>query len=362
MKKLWSTIGIISLIILSIFSTAMRCAAAPPHSEKKFKASDEKAVVLIHKALEAMGGESKLRALKSLQFEGIGHTYAVEQSERPEGPWITTYQQTSELRDVVNQRTRFTTESKMTLIPQWAGVTLIVADGVAMRTRDGKYALGDALQVATTKQDLALAPERILFKALEAPDLRLEKDVQMQSVSQKPVKFTWNKIPVTIYLNSATNLPTAVEILSSLSYDTYWSVWGDCITRTYYTYWTLEQGGIHYPHQFDTERNGTPLSSFTIINMQVNVSIDEKLFLIPDDVRQKFAALPKPVKGNDIPLGNHPSRSVQEILPGVVKIPAGWDIAFVKQSDGVVIIEAPRSSGYSVKAIEKPNVAFRVQK
>jgi hypothetical protein len=164
-------------------------------------------------------------------------------------------------------------------------------------------------------------------------------------------------VPVTVYLNASTNLPTAVETLSSSPYDHMWTVWGDYSARTYYTYWTLEPGGLRYPHQWDTQRNGTPFSSFTIIKMQINAPVEDKEFLIPDDVRQKFAAQPKPVKIDDLPLGR-PDRPVQEIAAGIVKLPGRWDVAFVKQSDGVVIIEAPISSGYSVKVLEEAKRRF----
>jgi hypothetical protein len=312
---------------------------------------------LVRAALEAMGGEAKIRALKSIQFEGIGHTFGVEQSERPEGPWIVSYLQTSELRDLANGRIRTTTQLRHSQIPQWTGATQIFENGVAAFERNEKYFPGSFLQVETAGRNLALTPERILLKALEAPDLRLDKDAQMQNVSQRVVKFTWNKIPVTIYLNAGTNLPTAVETLNSSPYDYFWGVWGDYTERTFYTYWTLEQSGIRYPHQWDTERNNMPYNSFTITKFQLDAPVADKDFSIPDDVRQKFAALPKPEKIQEIPLGR-PNRPAQEIAPGVVKLPGRWDVAFVKQSDGIVLIEAPISSGYSVKVLEEAKRRF----
>lgn len=328
-------------------------------SDKNAKASrsEQNAQALVQAALAAMGGEAKLRALRSIQFEGIGHTFAVEQSERPEGPWIVSYLQTDELRDLANRRIRTATQVKHSQIPQWTGATQIYENGIAAIERGGKYFPGNSLQVETAERKFALTPERILLKAIEAQDLRLEKDAQMQNVLQRVVKFTWNKIPVTIYLNAGTNLPTAIETLNSSPYDYFWGVWGDYTERTFYTYWTLEQGGMRYPHQWDTERNNVPYSSFTITKLQLNNPIEEKDFSVPDDVRQKFAAQPKAVKINEIALGR-PDRPVAEIAPGVIKLPGRWDVAFVKQSDGIVIIEAPISSGYSVKVLEEAKRRF----
>lgn len=321
-------------------------------TQDKQKAQDS-----IRAAFEAMGGEAKIRALKSIQFEGIGHIFAVEQSERPQGPWIVYYLQTSELRDLANQRTRATMQLKHSQSQQWNGSTQIFIKDVSVFERNGKFFPGSFMHVEAETRKLALAPEQVFFKALEAEDLRLDKDVQMQNVSQKVLKFSWNKIPVTIYLNAGTNLPTAVETLNSSPYDYFWGVWGDYSERTFYTYWTLEEGGIRYPHQWDAERNNTPYSSFTVTKLQLNAPVEEKDFSISDDIRQKFAAQPKTEKINEIPLGV-PNRPAREIAPDVIKLPGRWDVAFVKQTDGVVIIEAPISSGYSAKVLEEAKRRF----
>ena len=168
---------------------------------------------LVRAAIEAMGGEAKLRKLKSIQFDGIGHNFAIEQSERPEGPWIVAYSQVSETRDLVKNRVRIVNQNKHSQVPEWSGLNTIVADGVAAFERGGRFIPQSPNQVQLTKQSLALAPERILLTALEAKDLRLAGDAQMQSVHQRVVKFTWDKVPVTIFLNADTNLPTAVETL-----------------------------------------------------------------------------------------------------------------------------------------------------
>src|SRR5689334_24996645 len=42
----------------------------------------------IESALNAMGGEAKLRAIKSLRIVRQGYLNLIEQSERPEGPYI----------------------------------------------------------------------------------------------------------------------------------------------------------------------------------------------------------------------------------------------------------------------------------
>src|SRR5690242_8706727 len=94
-------------------------------------AANDDAKTWVRKAAEAMGGEANLRALKNIKVEGIGHKYWLEQSERPEGPWLVDYQQITEIRDLSGKRLRQTAESKNFQVAQWAGPTLLYADGVA---------------------------------------------------------------------------------------------------------------------------------------------------------------------------------------------------------------------------------------
>lgn len=320
-------------------------------------AKQNEAQNLIRAALEALGGEAKLRELKSIQFEGIGHNFWVEQSERPEGPWIVGYIQTSETRDLVNNRVRIINQTRHFQSPNWSPelATIVTTDASAFE-RTGSYFPNSKIQAQGTLKNLALAPEKVLFNALEAKDLRIEKEIELQNVRQKVVKFTWNQIPVTLYLNTHTNLPTAVETLEYSLYEHFNSIWGDFTTRTYYSLWNLETGGLRYPHQWDTEKFGKNVSSFTVTKLQLNVPVKEEQFNIPDDIKQKFTAQPLN-KIADLPLGSA-SNPAKEIAPDVVKIAGRWDVAFVKQNDGIVIIEAPIGSGYSVKVLEEAKRRF----
>ena len=53
-----------------------------------------------------------------------------------------------------------------------------------------------------------------------------------------------------------------------------------------------------------------------------------------------------------------PGQAGQELVSGVVLIPGAWNTTLVRQSDGIVVIEAPISSGYSVQAIAEANKRF----
>ena len=59
-----------------------------------------------------MGGQEKFEAIHSAAFKGIGLPYMLEQSERPEGPWLLDYFEISELRDFDKGRLRQEIKSK----------------------------------------------------------------------------------------------------------------------------------------------------------------------------------------------------------------------------------------------------------
>lgn len=59
----------------------------------------------------------------------------------------------------------------------------------------------------------------------------------------------------------------------------------------------------------------------------------------------------------DTPLGQSNKPTV-EIAPGVLHIPGPWNVTLVCQSDGVVVIEAPISSGYSDKVLADAKKRF----
>src|SRR3982750_471209 len=92
---------------------------------------------LLRRSLEAMGGQRQLLSLKSLQFEGLGHIFAVEQSERPEGPWLTHYVQTGELRDLINRRIRLTNHLRSGQTAQWSTSPQIVRQDIEFVTGSG---------------------------------------------------------------------------------------------------------------------------------------------------------------------------------------------------------------------------------
>ena len=314
--------------------------------------AEDSAKAYVRAALEAMGGEERLRSVKSVQLAGIGHTYLIEQSERPEGPWIVNYEQFTERRDFVADALRRTSQNRNIQSANWAEspARVVVAGVAAVQNSQGKYFPGSTTQAAEAEETLALSPERVLLTALAAKDLRAERDTTLQGSTQHVVAFGWRDATARLYLSAQTSLPTAIELTRAYPDSIFWGVWGDVRTRTYLSLWTLESGGLRYPRQWNVERNGIPYQEVTIAELAFNpVTTDGGALTIPEDVREAFKKRGRtPI--SDIALGRA-DKPATEIAPGVVQIPGRWNVALVKQDDGLVIIEAPISSGYSAKVI-----------
>ena len=187
-------------------------------------AADGSPKILLHKALDAQGGEDKLRAIKNVQWEAAGYRNELEESERPEGPYITDFLAVTETHDFQGDRYRSVTEANVYPVYKTSS-TLVVNKNVAMRSAGGHSVPGTPQVVQLMHERVALSPERLLLTALDAPDTHREPDTVLQSVPQNVVAFTLDGAPVRIFLNAYTHLPTAVGYSGPLAHNGFWGFW-----------------------------------------------------------------------------------------------------------------------------------------
>src|SRR6185312_3229223 len=327
------------------------CALAAPAAAA---VADARAAALLRQALAAQGGEAKLRALKSVQWDAYGYRNELEESERPDGPYIPEFLHLAEVHDLQRGRYRSTSETRIYPVYQVAQVAVIDGD-VAMVVAGGRATPGTPQQVQLNRERIALSPERLLLTALDAPDARREADSVLQSIPQNVVGFTLDGAPVRVFLNAYTHLPTAVDYSGPLARSGFWAYFGDVTQRTYYGFWWLAKGGLHFPMQWNVEANGLPDRMYMIHQLKLDDPLDEAELTIPAEVRAKFQPKAPPRDLETLPLA---VGKAQELAPGVVLIPGSWNLTLVRQPDGVVVLEAPISSGYSAAAIAEAHRRF----
>ncbi|MCE9667952.1 hypothetical protein LY474_09030 [Myxococcus stipitatus] len=321
-------------------------------------ATEDPARLQVQAATRAMGGEEGLRSLSGLRIQGIGHWNLLEQSERPAPPWLVSYEQVDELRDMKQRRLRMRNEDRGPLagLGTWQAMTIFLSDGVVALERGGKTIPAGPAQRQDLEERLDFAPERVLLTALDAKDLRVAPATVLQDVPHHVVTFHHGRATVRLFLNAHTALPTQVEWVDAHPGDFFWNVWGDVTTRLRFQSWTLESGGLRYPRHWSWERNSNEYHAFTVTNLELAPAMSDADFSIPEDVRKTFAARSH-LTVETTPLGR-PDKPAVEPVPGVVLIPGRWNVALVKQDDGIVVIEAPISSGYSAAVLDEARRRF----
>jgi hypothetical protein len=316
------------------------------------------AAAWLHFAAAALGGEQKLRALAAVRISGVSAWRGREQSERPEGPWITTFTEFTDTRVFAANAVRrtFRTRGPVTIDDDaWTGdAAVLVVDDVALR-KDG-----DRLVQTPTPWDLgavplALGPERVVITALDARDLRAEPDAPLHGFAHHVVSFTHKGARVRLFLAPTGLLPKVVEVTRERPYETYWAPWGDVTERLTFGVWALEPNGVRYPRLWELTTGDAEDGTIDVTRVAFDPPVDRADFAVPDDVRSTAIANRRRIA--DLPLGSQ-QRPAVELAPGIVKVPANFDILEVRQDDGVVIVEGPLTSAYSAKAIADARVRF----
>jgi hypothetical protein len=321
-------------------------SAARPTAEPDARA-------LVETAIQRMGGRPALEKLATLRLESVGYRNLLEQSERPEGPWIPQIEKTTEIWDTPRGRWAETTAAAVA--DDEYTLRTIVADGAAARQYGETWLPTGRGTILEAREWMALSPHQILVSALGAGDLRREPDVVFQGVPQYVVSFGAGEEKRRLLVNAQTGFLTAVETMRAYPDDLYWQVWGDVLTRVSYSYWDLKPGGWFYPMQWDIERGGRPWRALTIRKLEPGFAPPGDAFSIPDAPKEAFAKADRPL--DELPLGN-PKRPAVELAPDVVVIPGSWGVGLVRQTDGIVVLEAPISNGYSARVIDEAKRRF----
>ena len=308
---------------------------------------------IVTRSIDAIGGEAALQSIAALQIEAIGHEYFIDQSERPEGPFVVRYLQTTETRDVAGGRSRLESQQRFFQAPEWTppGTATIVDADAAAIVRGERAAQAGRQAFEDGRERIELAPERVLVVALRAADLTLAPDVKLHGVTQRVVTFGWRGRRARLLIDAGNHVPTALEVVAQDPF----GIWGLVRQTTHYSLWTLVAGGVRYPMQIDRDWNGVGKSSATITKLAVNPAVGADAFTIPADAKKAFVSSPA-VYG--IPSINLDAQKRVDVAPGVAQYGGSWNVGVVRQADGLVIVEAPIGSHYSVQILEDVSARY----
>jgi len=209
-------------------------------------------------------------------------------------------------------------------------------------------------------------PLRALMLADRAEDLRREPDAVLHESQQHVVSFSIDGLRVKLFLDARRQFISAAEALigsrQATSSNVARNAMGDIRERTEFMIWDVGSG-MRYPTQWDTYQNDVLLQTVIITAAPLmNPARDSSVNLAAETAQQAARLLSTDI--NQIPLNSaiwdapDPHRGIETIAPGVVQIPASWYTTLVAQEDGVVVIDAPISSGYSALVIQEATKRF----
>ncbi|HEX4438753.1 MAG TPA: MBL fold metallo-hydrolase [Thermoanaerobaculia bacterium] len=333
-------------LVLSISAVVAAATGSPDASARK----------VVQTAMTRMGGADALRRFDALSLETVGYRNLLEQSERPEGPWIPAIERTTEAWDIPHGRWSETTQQ---VVAEMDFTMRTVVDGsIAARRFGERWIPAGPADVDAAREWMSLSPQAVMREAADASDLRLEADREFQGVPHRVVAWGSDERARRLLVNAETGFPTAIEELRAYPEDRFWQVWGDVPTRIAWSYWDIIPGGatpVIYPRQWDVERGGRPWRALTITKIEPG-SVAGDSFDVPTDART--ASAESASRSLDAPRLGDPKRPASELAADVVYVPGSWGIALVRQDDGVVVIEAPISAGYSAAVLDEAKRRF----
>lgn len=317
---------------------------------------------VLENSMRAAGGAALLRGIHSIEYTAVGERQMVEQSERPSGPYFIDHFRLHQVNDFAADRARLDQSDEAYAADVWwtqqlepSKVSVVRNGDVTAVVTGGKWAYGGRGYLQDNQEQFALSPERVLQTADAASDLRELPDRMLHGVRHHVLAFHWKGAPCTLAISADTGLPWQITYTRPYPYETFLNAWGDVTTEITYNAWSLEPYGISYPREWTYRRIGLPDRAISIVALHINPELDASALTIPRDI---VAAHPHPAAVNDVALGAGGEGGPREIAPGVTQYPGGWNVTFVKEPRGTIVIEAPWSTGYTQRALDAARKAY----
>jgi hypothetical protein len=325
-------------------------------------AAQGNALDVLRAAMTAMGGEERLRAIKAVSFSAVGERQMVEQSERPSGPYFIDHFRITEMRDFAGRRARIESTHQGYAADHWwtgdqpaSSAVVLNGETSAVAKKDGTFQYAGGYQVENNDDRFAFEPDQVLLTAAGASDLHLGSDVYLHGVRHRTLEFHYNGGLVQLYINADAGLPWKVTFTHPYRYNVFLNPWGDVSTSITYSAWSLEPFGISYPREWTTTRMNLPDQQIFILDLKFNPRLDDATLTLPADMLRDH---PHPQAIDEYPIGYEGSGQPHQLADGILEVPGGWNVTFVRQSDGVVLLEAPWSAGYTQRAIDLARKTF----
>lgn len=300
---------------------------------------------ILRKTIQAYGGAA-WDTVNYIRMHYVGHNQWLEQSENPTGPFITSYFDTEEIRGAKEFKLYQKTEGKAN-VSSGAGVQTSVQVDTAGYMPYGKRKM--PLYYGFAEENLnwmQYGPEYLLRKA-QRSGAKFDKMIELEGVNHYQLSFTENGIGNKIFINASTGLISEAHVDTYTPYGYFFSLWGKYTTRIQYSLYSLNKHNLIYPLQWDVYRTGQLWKKISINEIEFLKAVNDTLFVIPADIQK--ARVGKEYANKT----NLPVTKVIEVAKGIYVIPGYWFTGWIEQEDGIVVLEAPISTGYSVQLMNE---------
>ena len=341
------------LIGLSLATAAGLSFAAPG------KAADAAAQALVAGALKSMGQARDLHRAGMLRAETISAEWDIVEFDHADAPYVFQGASRATVWEDLQGHRRLTDSSQCGAGAAPSSLhtrTLLTLE----EERTDRVSAGRPPRTVREEAPPAWRveePVAALLLAERADGLVREQDALVHGIAQHVVSFRDGRYPVRLFLDAATGLPSAVEVTRVLrranGSDIAYNAMGDLRDRVEWMNYAVFDG-VRYPVQADQSRNGVHLKTTVVGDLHVDAMPDAQAFAMPaTDAVLSHATVDDLALGQPAGLAPDPKAPIAEIAPGIVQIPGSWFSTIVRQDDGLVIIDAPISTGYSRKVLDE---------
>ncbi len=321
-------------------------ATAPLSSEPAFDGVP--AADIARAALRRIGGAPAV-----LDVSAVVRVNMIEQSERPDGPWLAYESKVDALVDSSRSRAAYGMTTTMPALPEFnmggAAEIRVFDDGSATRFAADPSQTWRGMPTAFLESATVVStstPAAVLSAALAAPDLGRGPDQVRHGRAHGALTFTADGRDWTVFVDPRSGLPSGFSQAFAARGDLMLSAWGDVVVDADYAFWWRSGDGRAFPRELRIRLNGQPWRHVDY----VGVSFDP-----PADFAERLARPdPLPDAGAAFDPDAFPiAENAVEIADGVVTYEGGWNVSVVDQGDGLVVIEAPVSAGLTRTVLER---------
>jgi hypothetical protein len=304
------------------------------------------ATALLDRTIARMGGDSALRAIRTIRLDMMTQWARTTFATRPFADQPS-YERNVELRDYSTKAWR-NTRSFLGGGPSVSVVDL-VRDTIAARYAplNAQGTMGwsplNLAYVDERRELFAFAPERLVLTLREDRTLRVLADTTLDGEPHARLATTVDGWPTTVFVRRSDALPVLVRFQADEIADFGLAPWGRHEVEFWYSGWVRGAGSVLLPRQRDVRRVGQPYKRMTMLAMQMNVAAPADSFAISDSLTAAYLATERrPMWRVDLATTGKLIRDRFATTPpmtgspGAVQIGGQWVLLETAQHEGAV--------------------------